>query len=322
MVFYDRDIVGSPARRRKEERLEWVAYCQTADKKGYYSVDLDSIDPNIDLLRVDAVGTGCIMIKRKVLETVKVPFEDLFDEYGIRSRGMDLHFCDKAREAGFEVWVAPHRVSEHFREMGLVTMDSQYVSHAKEEPMEKYGIAWGKWIEIDWIFIKDIIQQEKVKNVLEFGTGLSTLLMSEIADVDTYDKEKGMSQETKKKLPNGRDVNFNTWDGMNLQMNSKHYDLVLINGFSERPERGNAKEVALREAIKRCDRIVIHHAGFQFESILQKEYLKNNGFKLLSRNGWHQKKCHYWRRENAEENGEKAQGTGEKEVPRGQEKTG
>lgn len=295
LISYDVDVIGAPTRRRKEQRLEWVVYSRNPSGEGYYAVDLDKIDPNVDLLGVDAIGTGCILIKRKVLETVKHPFEDIFDKDGVRIRGMDLNFCDKAKAAGFKIFVSPKKICEHFRDVGLVTLDAQFISHAQEEPMMKYGLTWGHIVEKDWDFIKDIIQKEKLKTVLEFGTDLSTLLMSEIASVDSFDVDSKKSKEIKDKIPNGRDVRFYNWDGMIVKPKKEKYDLVFIDGPRNIPKKGEGKEIAVKVAVEYSDRIILHNAGKMYETMLQEQFLQKD-FSLISRNGWHQMKCHYWKR--------------------------
>lgn len=304
MVFYNKDIVGAPTRRRKAERIEWVAYKKNPVGEGYYSIDLDRVDPNADLIKVDAIGTGCILIKRAVLEKVKCPFVDIFDDNGVRIRGMDLNFCDKAIEAGFEVFVSPKRICEHFRDVGLVTLDAQYISHAQEEPQVKYGILWGDIVEKDWDFMKKIIQEEDVKTVLEFGTGLNTLLLSELASVDSYTTDSKQLEYIKSKIPKERNIHLNMWNGAGLNI-EKRYDLVFINGPNGMPKKGVGKEVAVTVAMEHADRIILRRAGFMYEMMLQDQFLRKD-FSLVSRNGWHQDKCHFWKRkENAQEVGKR-----------------
>ena len=64
-----------------------------ADFKGYEG-----------LIEVDTVGTGCVMLSRKVLETIKAPFADVFDEDGIRKYGLDIAFGQRAKKAGFKIY--------------------------------------------------------------------------------------------------------------------------------------------------------------------------------------------------------------------------
>src|SRR3990167_10580536 len=65
------------------------------------------------LQEVDATGTGCIIIKREVLEKVKHPFENVYDEDGIKTLGNDFYFCQKARKLGYKVWVHLDYVASH-----------------------------------------------------------------------------------------------------------------------------------------------------------------------------------------------------------------
>jgi GT2 family glycosyltransferase len=84
----------------------------------------ESIDRTImpRILEVTAAGTGCILIARRVLEhpDMKAPFRDGYDEYGIRVKGEDLDFCQRARAVGFKIYVAPLSVCNHFKEVGLI----------------------------------------------------------------------------------------------------------------------------------------------------------------------------------------------------------
>ncbi len=74
------------------------------------------------LVEVDTVGTGCVMLSRKVLEAIKRPFEDVFDEDGVRKYGLDISFGKKALEAGFQPYLhldypCGHRVVMDLKEI-------------------------------------------------------------------------------------------------------------------------------------------------------------------------------------------------------------
>jgi hypothetical protein len=53
--------------------------------------------------RVDCAGLGCILIKRKVFETLAEPWFDL----KANSYGSDIYFSKHAADAGFELWADP-----------------------------------------------------------------------------------------------------------------------------------------------------------------------------------------------------------------------
>jgi GT2 family glycosyltransferase len=71
------------------------------------------------LVEVDATGTGCIFIKRQVLEDKELqdPFLDVFDEEGHRSLGLDINFCRRAKNRGYNVYVHTDYVASHWTDM-------------------------------------------------------------------------------------------------------------------------------------------------------------------------------------------------------------
>jgi hypothetical protein len=127
LVLANKDIIGMPAKiRQKGKTLNWSAYMKHPDKKEYAPVDFARVDSTVDLLKLNersnmgAVGTGCILIKREVLEKLKPPyFLEEIDENGIVTTGEDFYFSQKADKAGFEIFTTPRRLCEHFHETGL-----------------------------------------------------------------------------------------------------------------------------------------------------------------------------------------------------------
>lgn len=96
MFAYRQDAIVPLVLKRKRETAP--------DKIAEYNV----VDVTGDegLIEVDAVGTGCIIIHRRVLEhpQMKAPFLNQYDENGLRILGLDLNFCKRAKELGFKVW--------------------------------------------------------------------------------------------------------------------------------------------------------------------------------------------------------------------------
>lgn len=76
------------------------------------------VTDGMDLVELDAGGTGCTMIHRSVLEKMKPPW--------FRSQGAtngDLMFFYKAKKAGFKVWGDPGVICGHlaYQSIGLAT---------------------------------------------------------------------------------------------------------------------------------------------------------------------------------------------------------
>ncbi len=74
------------------------------------------------LMEVDSVGSGCVMISRKCLEAIKAPFNDIFDEDGVRKFGLDIAFGQRAKKAGFTLYAhldypCGHRVTMDIKDI-------------------------------------------------------------------------------------------------------------------------------------------------------------------------------------------------------------
>ena len=72
------------------------------------------------LLEVDAVGSGVMLIARRVLEKVKIPFERKWNDEGVPIKGLDFYFCDKAKALGFKIFVHWEYLCSHFKKVDLV----------------------------------------------------------------------------------------------------------------------------------------------------------------------------------------------------------
>jgi len=120
LVFAKKDIIGCPYRIYQNGKLYWSAWIHNGE--GYVAVDLDKTVCG-ELLAVDVVATGCILIKRKVLEQLKAPFNAVFDEDGIPKLAEDFNFCRRAKEAGFEIYTTPKRRCEHFKTVGVYGLE-------------------------------------------------------------------------------------------------------------------------------------------------------------------------------------------------------
>jgi len=126
LVEDDKDIVGAPmVTRNARDNGEHALCCfekfdfyigdgKTINK--YRSMDKLEIGDNY-LQQVDGVGGACMLLKRSAFEALFKkhngrPFEFLNEvhetkEHGITLRNIseDMCFCERAREAGFAIWV-------------------------------------------------------------------------------------------------------------------------------------------------------------------------------------------------------------------------
>jgi hypothetical protein len=72
--------------------------------------------PKEKVFEVDAVGTGCMMLDREIVDGM-MPFGGhLFEK---TDQGEDFNFCNEARDQGFEVMVNSHYRCDHQKDVSL-----------------------------------------------------------------------------------------------------------------------------------------------------------------------------------------------------------
>lgn len=114
----DKDVVIAPILSRnpnKEGKHDLCAYySREIDIKGEKLTMYDNITEfkeKGDLHQIDAGGTGCILIKRKVIEALAKEYEYIFEFGDITVNGQrrttseDVEFCERAKKLGFEIWL-------------------------------------------------------------------------------------------------------------------------------------------------------------------------------------------------------------------------
>jgi GT2 family glycosyltransferase len=124
LIELDKDIIGCPTPvyhftdKIKGER-PWYENAYTyVPEKGEYKEHL----PKQGLQKVDAVGTGCILIARRVFdrpEMRKGAFTRKLYSDGTVHKGNDISFCERARMYGFEIFAHYDYRCQHFNEIEM-----------------------------------------------------------------------------------------------------------------------------------------------------------------------------------------------------------
>ena len=97
LLDHDEDIVGGKVHRRYPP-FEPIL---NVDQK---HVGEEVIERG-GLVEVDATGTGCLMIKTDVLRHIPKPWFEFVEKPDGGHIGEDISFCNKAREAGYSIYV-------------------------------------------------------------------------------------------------------------------------------------------------------------------------------------------------------------------------
>lgn len=93
--------------------------------------------PETGLDFVNGIATGCILIRRKVLEQVKKPYFEF--KYNPETRemteGEDLGFCRKVNELGYKFFIDYSMPCHHFKKLSLLDV-SNFLENQKQMIIE------------------------------------------------------------------------------------------------------------------------------------------------------------------------------------------
>jgi GT2 family glycosyltransferase len=116
-------IVGGVNHRRGVP-YDPCVYEKTDDHKiSTIAIDvLEKAKQSGNLVEVDSMGAGCMLIAREVFEAIDPPWWEWdYKRYDKgRARSPDAYFCEKAQEKGFKIWADPSTCSPH---IGLSLID-------------------------------------------------------------------------------------------------------------------------------------------------------------------------------------------------------
>ena len=94
-----------------------------------------------EMHEVDAIGSGCMIVARRVIERVQPPwFVREVDEWGRPKHGPDFYFCTKAGAAGFRVWTHYGYPCRHFNEVELIEAMQAFAAFPAQSNSEKSSV--------------------------------------------------------------------------------------------------------------------------------------------------------------------------------------
>ncbi len=120
-------------------------------EKGHFRGNLDLIGrdsevENKGLKKVYLVGSGCILISRRVFDRIEEPYFRFIynDEVTKIEDSEDFDFCRRAVSAGFEVYIDTDRVCGHKKSVDLKAMMKWATAFSEEKSMIKIHELYGK----------------------------------------------------------------------------------------------------------------------------------------------------------------------------------
>ena len=261
-VDQDLDIVGLPTPIYDARRIDVGGYPLIWNAVRYSPRGSEPVAGGRDgwheagdkrgLQEVDAVGSGCILISRRVLESVRPAFVRRYDdETGVASHGSDFEFCRRAKAVGWRVFTHWGYPCSHVKEVDLLQLHRFFSARditTSNQPQINTAAYWdGRWAArkkapkypfYDWI-----VDQTSPESVLDYGCGggelLARLANGSGADISRVAVEqcraRGLRAEVVEpsQLPNDR------WDTIVASEVLEHVDddVGLMDAFFERADR-------------------------------------------------------------------------------------
>lgn len=115
LIDFQKDVLGALCFCYQQNMIAPLALERKSDGM-YRPIDLYG---KSGMVECDAVGTGCIILSRKVLEAVRKPFMNIYDADGIKLWGLDIEFCKRAKEKGFKVYCHLDYPCDHWATVNL-----------------------------------------------------------------------------------------------------------------------------------------------------------------------------------------------------------
>lgn len=130
LLDYDKDVIGMVYPGWGDNGLRFHVY-KEVEQNGKYVFIQYPPEKRHGLMRVDAVATGGIFIKRGVLQGLIAPFNYQFDLDGVVTMSDDVNFCNSCNRAGFEIWVNWDYLSDHYKTISLLQVAELIIKAAE-----------------------------------------------------------------------------------------------------------------------------------------------------------------------------------------------
>lgn len=116
LAGHDKDAVGATCLVMKADKGQYfpypvaLRYNENKEFIVFYGQGLEQIN---------GTGGGCLLVKRKVYETMDRPYEYKYYPDGTLELVADFHFCQKLEKNGFTLWIDFDCIADHIKAISL-----------------------------------------------------------------------------------------------------------------------------------------------------------------------------------------------------------
>ena len=122
LVEHDKDIISGvyPTIQKCE-----VGWCLSKEDP-FVPMPIEDLPNNP--FKAASISNGMMLVKMEVFDRIKWPYwKSESDEEGVVTLGADLFFFQKARAAGYDLWVDPKLKCNHFKTVDLLGIAKNYM---------------------------------------------------------------------------------------------------------------------------------------------------------------------------------------------------
>ena len=129
LIEHDKDIISGVYPAYRKFKLSWCL------SRGELFKLMDYEDLPTNLFKAHVACNGMLLVKMEVFDKIEWPYwktEYAGVEKGVRM-GPDIYFFDKARAAGYDLWVDPKVKCGHFKMVDLLGLAKNYIKKGNKD---------------------------------------------------------------------------------------------------------------------------------------------------------------------------------------------
>ncbi len=127
LLSHDKDIIAGVYPMSFDSCIAW---CMSREEP-FVPLQINDLPNN--LFKAKTVSNGMMLVKTEVFDKLEWPYFKHLYIPGTLQMGHDVYFCQKAREAGYDLWVDPKVKCEHIKTVGLLGIAKKYLMKGKKQ---------------------------------------------------------------------------------------------------------------------------------------------------------------------------------------------
>jgi len=127
LLEHDKDIISGVYPTIQKFKLTW---CISREEQ-FKLMEIEDLPNNP--FKVHVACNGMMLVKMEVFDKLEWPYwRTDYGNGGIKT-GADIYFCEKAKAAGFDLWVDPKIKCGHFKMVDLLGIANTYIMKGKKQ---------------------------------------------------------------------------------------------------------------------------------------------------------------------------------------------